>query len=306
MDYSPRQGLTRKGRVVKSLFCFGLGYSAKFLVNQLAKKDWKITGTARTQQGVKQIIKLGYDGLQFTGLEKSDHITEALETATHILVSASPGANGDPVLAHHLDDLNPAKLRWIGYLSTVGVYGNWDGAWVDESNETRPVSQRSKYRVEAENKWLEVFNRINIPVHIFRLAGIYGPSRNAFIKLQNGTARRIIKPGQVFNRIHAEDIAGVLEASIRKPNPGSIYNVADDKPCPPQDVVAYASELLNMDPPPPVPFEESDLSPMGRSFYGENKRVRNSKIKTELGVNLKFPTFKEGLNDIWKALPATS
>ncbi|MGH1351273.1 MAG: SDR family oxidoreductase [Methyloligellaceae bacterium] len=289
---------------MKSLFCFGLGYSAKFLAHQLAKKDWKVTGTARTQSGVREITRLGYNGLQYSGLEHSEEIAEALETATHILISASPAANGDPVLAHHLNDLNPARLHWIGYLSTVGVYGNWDGAWVDETNETRPVSQRSSYRVEAENKWLEVFNMYNLPVHIFRLAGIYGPNRNAFVKLQNGTARRIVKPGQVFNRIHAEDIAGVLEASIRKPNPGSIYNVADDKPCPPQEVVAYAAELLNMEPPPLVAFEKSDLSPMGKSFYGENKRVSNSKIKSELGVTLKYPTFKEGLNNIWKSLPS--
>ncbi len=289
---------------MKSLFCFGLGYSAKFLANQLVNKGWTVAGTARTQLGVKALVKLGYNGLQYTGLERSELITEALESASHILVSASPAANGDPVLAHHLNDLNPAKLRWIGYLSTVGVYGNWDGAWVDETNETRPVSQRSCYRVEAENKWLEVCNMYNLPTHIFRLAGIYGPGRNAFIKLQNGTARRIVKPGQVFNRIHVQDIAAVLEASIRKPSPGSIYNVADDKPCPPQEVVAYASELLNMEPPPLVSFEKADLSPMGRSFYGENKRVSNSKIKSDLGVSLKFPTFKEGLNNIWKSLPA--
>lgn len=285
---------------MKDLFCFGLGYSGKVLASQLKEKGWTVTGTARTMDGVREIADLGYNAIQYNGLERTDKITEALKKATHILVSAAPGANGDPVLAHHIHDLNPARLRWVGYLSTVGVYGNWDGDWVNETNDTRPVSQRSKYRVAAEKDWLNLYRDENLPVHIFRLSGIYGPNRNPFIKLKNGTARRIVKPGQVFNRIHVRDIANVVEASIRKPNPGSVYNVTDDKPCPPQEVVAYAAELLKETPPPLVSFEDSDLTPMGRSFYGENKRVSNSKIKQELGVMLQFPTYKEGLQDILK------
>ncbi len=285
---------------MKDLFCFGLGYSGKVLASLLKEKGWTVTGTARTLDGVKEISDLGYNAVQYNGLERTEKITEALKQATHILVSAAPGANGDPVLAHHLHDLNPSRLRWVGYLSTVGVYGNWDGDWVNETNDTRPVSQRSRYRVAAEKDWLNLYRDVNLPVHIFRLAGIYGPNRNPFIKLKNGTARRIVKPGQVFNRIHVRDIANVIEASIRKPNPGSIYNVTDDKPCPPQEVVAYAAELLNETPPPLVSFEDADLTPMGRSFYGENKRVSNTKIKQELGVLLKFPTYKEGLQNILK------
>jgi nucleoside-diphosphate-sugar epimerase len=193
------------------------------------------------------------------------------------------------------------RLRWIGYLSTVGVYGNVHSAWVDENTPSSPVNERSRHRIAAEEQWLELGRSAAFSVQIFRLAGIYGPGRNALQKVADGTARRLIKPGQVFNRIHTADIAQVLMASIERPNPNAIYNVADDEPSPPQDVIAYAAHLLGLQPPPEVPFVEADLSPMARSFYQDNKRVQNTRIRNELGVRLNFPTYREGLEALHAA-----
>ncbi|WP_371679619.1 SDR family oxidoreductase [Microvirga sp. KLBC 81] len=191
------------------------------------------------------------------------------------------------------------RLRWIGYLSTVGVYGDAQGAWVDENTPTQPVNERSRHRVTAEGQWLAFGKRGSVAVQIFRLAGIYGPGRNALRKVADGTARRIIKPGQVFNRIHTADIAQVLMASIEHPSRSAIYNVADDEPGPPQDVITYAARLLGLEPPPEVSFEAATLNAMARSFYRDNKRVRNVRIKDELGVRLRFPTYREGLDALY-------
>ena len=210
--------------------------------------------------------------------------------------SAPPGEQGDPVLRHHRDDLRAApQLQWIGYLSTVGVYGGHGGAWVDEATPANPGSPRSQYRLAAEQAWLALPNGAKPLIGVFRLSGIYGPGRSAIDNLRDGTARRIVKPGQVFNRIHVDDIALVLEAAMARQPASQIYNVTDDEPAPPQDVVGYAAALLGLPVPPDLPFATAALSPMARSFYSDNKRVRNDRMKRELGVSLAHPTYREGM-----------
>jgi nucleoside-diphosphate-sugar epimerase len=223
-------------------------------------------------------------------------------------VSVPPDADGDPVLAIHGDDIVGIEgLRWLGYLSTTGVYGDRGGGWVDESAELSPSGERGRRRVAAEAGWLALWHRHGMPVHIFRLAGIYGPGRSPFEALRAGTAKRIDKPGQVFSRIHVEDLACVLAASISRPRPGGVYNVCDDDPAAPEAVVAHAAALLGVPAPPLVPFEAAGLSPMARSFYDDNKRVSNRLIKSELGVTLRHPDFRAGLAAILadEACPTT-
>lgn len=281
---------------MSELFCFGLGYSAEALARRLLPAGWRIAGTATTTAGVARIPGLGCQGLIFDGSEHSPEIAHALATATHVLVSAPPGRTGDPVLLHHAADLAAAPhLIWIGYLSTIGVYGDWQGAWVDEETPPRPVAERSKLRLAAESQWLALASRTKAEVQVFRLAGIYGPGRSAIDTVRDGTARSIVKKDQVFNRIHVEDIASVLEAAITRGGTHTVYNVTDDEPAPPQDVVRHAAQLLGLPPPPVLDFEAAELSPMARSFYSENKRVRNSRLKADLGVALRYPTYREGL-----------
>jgi len=281
------------------LLCLGLGYSARVLAHRLARQRWQITGTARTRAGAEAIAAEGFTALVFDGAEPGAGLSQALKQATHILVSVPPGASGDPVLARHADDIAQAPaVRWIGYLSTVGVYGDRQGAWVDETTPPNPISERSQRRAAAEAAWLALGAAASKSVQIFRLAGIYGPGRSAIDRLRAGTAQRIVKPGQVFNRIHVEDIAGVLIATIGERGTHQIYNVADDEPAPPQDVVAYAAELLHMPPPPEIAFEDADLSLMAKSFYVENKRVSNARLHRDLGLELKFPSYRQGLRDI--------
>ncbi|MGR3679434.1 MAG: SDR family oxidoreductase, partial [Paracoccaceae bacterium] len=267
----------------KKLMCLGFGYSAKALANLLPVADWEIAGTSRDATGPVG----GANILTWPGQELT------MDGITHLLVSIAPSAAGDPVLnamKHAIE--NATDLEWVGYLSTTAVYGDHAGRWVDEQTSPSPASARGSWRVKAENEWQSI---PGLPVHIFRLAGIYGPGRGPFAKLRKGGLRRIIKPGQVFSRIHVDDIARVLAASIAKPNPGSIYNVCDDEPAPPQDVIGYAAELQGLPMPPAVPIEDADLSAMALSFYSENKRVRNNKIKDELGVELKYPNYRVGL-----------
>ena len=198
------------------------------------------------------------------------------------------------MLNQYNEILSKNTFDWVGYLSTTGVYGNHNGGWVDENSPLKPNTTRGKLREEAELSW----SKLNINLHIFRLAGIYGPGRGPFSKVRNGTARRIIKPGQMFSRIHVDDIAQVVAASIVQPRPGAIYNLCDDDPAPPQDVLAYAARLLNMPLPPAVDFEIAEMTSMARSFYAENKRVRNDLIKSELSISLKHPSYKEGLQSL--------
>ena len=275
------------GGVTGTLFCFGLGYSAKMLAHRLAAQGWEIRGTTRRPEKAKTLAALGWRMFPF---DRSRPLSpEALAGVTHGLTSIAPDEAGDPVLDLHGHDL--AALAWIGYLGTTAVYGDRQGDWADEATPVAPTLARAGRRARAEAAWLAS----SLPVHIFRLAGIYGPGRNAFVNLKDGIARRIVKPGQLFSRIHVEDIASVLEASIARPRPGAIYNVCDDAAAPPQDVVAYAAELMGVAPPPEQAYETADLSPMARTFYRDNRRVRNELIKRELGVSLAYPTYREGL-----------
>lgn len=282
----------------ESLLCFGYGYSAAALSRRLARRGWRIWGTTRRAEKAGAIIA---DGVEPLILEQGDDaaITAALAQARHLLISAGPGDAGDPTLAAFGDAIaaRASALRWVGYLSTTGVYGDRGGAWVSEDDARAPATERGRQRVIAEDAWMDLWRAHGLPVHLFRLAGIYGPGRGPFEKVRQGTARRVVKPGQVFSRIHVEDIAGVLEASIAKPNPGAAYNVCDDDPAPPQDVIGHAAELLGMPPPAEIPFEEAKrgMSPMAISFYAESKRVSNARIKEELGVTLLFPSYRAGL-----------
>ncbi|WP_417671096.1 SDR family oxidoreductase [Roseibium sp.] len=276
------------------LFIFGAGYSSKAFVERVRDRFEWIGGTTRSAEKAEALRALGIEPFLFDGTGAGADISSALKQATHVLVSIAPNEAGDPVLNHHGDDIAADNPDWIGYLSTVGVYGDHDGAWVDEETPCKPVSKRSIQRVAAEAAWLEFSERTGLPVQIFRLSGIYGPGRNAFENFKKGRARRLIKAGQVFNRIHVDDIAGALEASLARPAT-AIFNVTDDEPAPPQDVVSFAAELLDVPAPPEIPFETADLSPMARSFYGENKRVSNTKMKSELNYKLQYPNYRTAL-----------
>jgi nucleoside-diphosphate-sugar epimerase len=278
------------------LLCIGLGYTAEALARRVAPLGCHIAGTARSAEGAARIASLGYDSIPFDGSAPSPALADAIAAATHIVISASPDEAGDPALRFHADDLARApSLSWIGYLSTIGVYGNADGGWVDETTPPNPGSPRTRRRVAAEAAWLGFGKEHGKTVQVFRLGGIYGPGRSAIDDLRDGTARRIVKPGQVFNRIHVDDIAAVLEAAASGRGSHSLYDVTDGNPSPPQDVVAFAAELLGVPPPPELPFEQAGLSPMGLSFYSENRRVRSRRIVDDLGVRLAYPTYREGL-----------
>lgn len=282
------------------LFIFGIGYSAGIFAALMKSRGASVAGTVRTAAKAESLRATAIEAFVFDGTAPGAGIGAALAGATHILVSIAPGADGDPVIAHHGADILAAKnIRWIGYLSTVGVYGNYGGAWVSERTTPHPKPGRSALRLKAERAWQDVAAKCGVPLATFRIAGIYGPGRNALKNLADGKARRIVKPGQVFNRIHVEDIAAVLAAGLER-NADGIFNLADDEPSPPQDVVEYAARLMNVAVPPEIPFETADLPPMARSFYGDNKRVSNRRIKQELEVALSYPTYREGLSAMWE------
>ena len=291
------------------LFCFGLGYSALALAETLLAEGWGVAGTCRAAEKQADFARRGVEALLF----ESDRplVESAFEGVTHVLQSIPPGAEGDPVLPMHGAMLaRRRQIRWFGYLSTTGVYGDRGGDWVEEHDDLQPTGERGRRRVAAEVGWSRLLYAEGLPLHVFRLAGIYGPGRSALDSLRAGTAKRVIKPGQVFSRIHVADIVQVLRASMARPNAGAVYNVCDDDPAPPWEVVEYAAELLGIPAPPAVPFEQAELSDMARSFYDDNKRVRNDRIKRELGVQLMYPSYREGLRalssshsrDISKAL----
>lgn len=279
------------GHLSGKLLCFGFGFSAQTLAKRLLKRGFEVIGTSR--EPGKRALK---DVRVETFSRDRPLSPEIFDGISHILTSIVPDEAGDPVLDVHQNDLLNANIKWVGYLGTTAVYGDRQGQWVDENDQTTPGLARAKRRDDAEQAWLQS----GLPVHIFRLAGIYGPSRNPLDNLKNGTARRIIKPDQVFSRIHVEDIATVLEASINHPNPNRIYNVCDDEPAPPQDVVSFAADLLGLEPPPEQMYETADLSPMARTFYADNRRVSNARIKNELGIKLAYPTYREGLRSLLK------
>jgi len=278
-----------------TLLCIGYSYCARALAARLSADGWRIIATAREEAKAQDLRAQGIEAHVWP----ADALLADLPPRTHLLLSAPPGEAGDPVLSHHRDVLlgQCERLAWVGYLSTTAVYGDRQGGWVDETSALSPASERGKRRVLAERAWLALADA-GLPVHTFRLAGIYGPGRGPFEKIRRGTAQRIDKAGQVFGRIHVEDIATVLQASIARPDPGTPYNVTDDLTCSPQEVIGHAADLLGLPRPPLVAFEDAEMSPMARSFYGENKRVANERIKTDLGVALAYPTYREGLASI--------
>jgi len=271
------------------LLSLGHGYSAAGLARRLLPQGWRVVGTTRSPARAAEIRAEGVEPV----IWPSTDLRPLIAQATHILCSVAPDAAGDPVIRAHGADLAAARPQWVGYLSTTGVYGDHKGGWVDESTPVVATSDRGRQRIQAESQWLAT----GLPVHIFRLAGIYGPGRGPFEKVRDGSARRIIKPGQVFSRTHVDDIAQVLEASIRRPNPGAIYNVCDDDPAPPEDVIGHAAELLGLPMPPAEDWEtaQTTMHPMARSFYADSRRVRNNRIKDELGVRLIHPDYRSGL-----------
>lgn len=275
------------------LLSIGHGYVAARLAGVLLAQGWRVIGTTRDPRKA--------DAIRTTGVEPAlwplADPAATLAAADHMLVSTPPGPGGDPALAAlgpHLAR-DAARWRWMGYLSTTGVYGDHGGGWVDEDTPTAPTNPRAAARVAAEDGWLQLHKAQGFPAHVFRLPGIYGPGRTPFARIRAGEAQRIVKPGQVFSRIHVADLAAALAASIGRPAPGSVYNLCDDEPAPPQDVIAFAAGLLGAAPPPETAFDEADLSPMGREFYADNKRVSNWRMRERLGVRLAFPTYREGL-----------
>lgn len=271
---------------MKTLLSIGHGYTAQALSVGLLAQGWRVIGTTRSADKAAVLAGMGVEPLIWPG-----DVSQALGRASHLLSSVAPGAAGDPVVRDLGAQIAAAGLDWVGYLSTTAVYGHHNGDWVDEDTALTPTTSRGAARVRAEADWAA----LALPLHIFRLAGIYGPGRGPFEKVRDGTARRIFKPGQVFSRVHVADIALVLEASLMRPDPGRIYNVCDDDPAAPEDVLALAARLLNLPEPPMVAYEEAEMTPMARSFYAENKRVRNDRIKAELAVRLRYPTYREGL-----------
>lgn len=275
------------------LLILGLGYTGRVVAAHMRGLGWEVRGTTRNSEGGTLIKWPGSD------------ISATLNWASHVLVSAAPDENGDPFLAGLEADILASQPEWLGYFSTTGVYGDHAGAWVDEGTALTPATTRGHHRVKAENQWMALHQAHGLPVHIFRLAGIYGPGRGPFAKVRAGAARRIIKDNQVFSRTHVEDIAQVIAASITQPNPGQIYNVCDNDPAPPQDVIGFAAGLLGLPLPPALAFETADLTPMARSFYAESKKVSNARIKEELGVKLRYPDYKTGLNALLAQETAT-
>lgn len=269
---------------MKRILIFGFGYSARALADVLRADGWEVRGTTRSG---------GDDAIQWPGTDMAPH----LDWADHLLISIAPNVEGDPVLNALRDQIAATAFDWVGYLSTTGVYGDHQGGWVDEDTPLNPATTRGHQRVAAEAAW----QGLDLPLHIFRLAGIYGPGRGPFAKVRAGTARRIIKENQVFSRIHVDDIAQTVAASIARPDPGAIYNVCDDEAAPPEDVLSFAADLLGLPLPPDEKYATADMSPMARSFYAESKRVRNDRIKRDLGVQLRFPTYRAGLRDLLTA-----
>jgi nucleoside-diphosphate-sugar epimerase len=277
-----------------TLLSLGHGYTARAFGRRLIARGWRVIGTTRSEDTAAAIRAEGAEAV----IWPPEDPAALASVATHVLASAAPGRDGiDPALAVMGEALaaRGTDIAWAGYLSTTAVYGDRGGAWVDENAVLTPSTARGHARVAAETAWRDLMAVGGLPVHIFRLAGIYGPGRGPFQKVRTGKARRIIKPGQVFGRIHVEDIATVLAASIAHPRPGAAYNVCDDLPAPPQDVIAEAAHLLGLPTPPAMAFEDADLTPMARSFYAECKRTSNRLLHDELGVTLAYPTYREGL-----------
>ncbi len=286
------------------VFFFGMGYSSRAtarVLHRLGDPNLPISGTTRS---LDRTVGDADDGIRmhvFDGEVPGPTLGADLGHATHVIHSIAPDERGDSVFTLHRADLDSAtNLQWLAYFSTVGVYGDFGGAWIDEDAPTRPINLRSKQRVLAEEAWRNYANERGIPLFILRLAGIYGPGRSTFDKLRDGTARRIVKAGQVFNRIHVEDIGEVTARAALSGLEGT-YNLADNEPAPPQDLVTYAAQKMGIAPPPEQPFETAEMTPMARSFYSDNKRVSNRRVLDALGYELRYPTYRAGLDAIWAA-----
>jgi nucleoside-diphosphate-sugar epimerase len=286
-----------------SVFFFGMGYSSLATakaIHTAIDPDIPISGTTRNEENIERFADSPYRLHHFDGTRKCNTLGADLRQATHVVLSIPPGDAGDPAFNLHRDDLEAAPdLEWIGYFSTVGVYGDFGGNWIDESAPTRPINARSKQRLMVEQQWQEFAQKRGVPLLTLRLAGIYGPGRSAFDKLREGTARRIIKPNQVFNRIHVDDIGRVTQLAAER-KLGGVFNLSDDEPAPPQDLIEYAAKLMGERVPPDVPFETAQMTEMARSFYGDNKRVSNAAIKAALGIELLYPNYRAGLDAIFK------
>lgn len=286
------------------LLLLGYGYSARASAAALSGSVASIVATARTSAKAAALSDAGIEAIALDCHDAGQRLGEALRQATHLLVSAGPDSGGDPFLVRSRDAIRNAvtfgQLAWIGYYSTVGVYGDTGGQWVDEATPPAPASDRTRWRVLAELAWAEVGRDAGVPIALLRLAGIYGPGRNAFVNLARGTAKRLIRPGQVFNRIHVADIAGVTAAAALR-TAGGVFNVSDDEPAPPQDPIAFAAELMGLPVPPDMPFDPKELSPMALTFWGESRRVGNARLRADLGYRLLYPTYREGLRSLWES-----
>lgn len=283
-----------------TLMIFGCGYSGKAIASACGSVFGEIHGTTRSADKAERLNASGITAHIYNGADFDDALLAALKETTHLVQSIAPGPEGDPLLKLTVDEVRALmpRLEWVGYLSTVGVYGDHDGAWVDEETTCKPVSRRSVERVAAEEGWQALGNALECPVAVLRLSGIYGPGRNTFVNLKAGTAKRLIKKDQVFNRIRVEDI-GQAALFLGQGRLSGIFNITDNEPCPPQDVVTLAAEMMGVDLPPEIPFETAEISPMARSFYGENKRVSNRKIR-EFGFHFAYPDYAMSLADLWK------
>lgn len=278
------------------LFCFGLGYTALAVARAVREQGFRIGGTVTCHDKRDALLQAGIAAEIFSPEQPLADPVASLARATHVLLSVPPGSGGDPVFDAHSEDIAAApRLKWLGYLSTTGVYGNRDGDWVDETATPAPTSRRGDNRLRAEEHWRGLHLLHDAPLHVFRLAGIYGPGRSALDSLRAGTARCIEKPGHMFNRMHVDDIAQTLVASMLAPASGAIYNLADDMPASPAEVMRHAAHLLDIPPPSSIDFDKADMTPMARSFYSDNKRIRNDRIKRDLHIQLKYPDYRAGL-----------
>jgi len=280
------------------MLIFGFGYTGSFLAKKLTALDFPVIGTSRSKELLEQHPKKGYELINFTEID----VEKSLRTATHILISTPPSTDfGDPVLGNFLDLIKKyaSQYQWLGYLSSTGVYGDHQGKWVNESSPSLSLGQQAKMRLNAEKAWSTLAQDHQLPLHIFRIAGIYGPQRSALTRIAQGKIQTIYKENHFFSRIHVDDIVAVLIASIKNPNPMSIYNVADDEPAPSYEVDAYAAHLLNIPALERIPFEFAALSPMAKEFYTHHRRVSNAKIKQELFIKLMYPTYREGLHNLY-------